>query len=238
MHKDIQEALENYLKRLQKSYDRYGPNAKSIVVEANAIGRCYDLLGNHTSAIHYFNLSAQACLSNISHLNLSLTARPDNEGNEFFECALALWWAGGAQAQDYFQRALEAYQKGHQSEVESIKIHCWMRSLYCLLFLEDFDAALHTGLIAHSLQKQSSTPQPDSFVTEAILEVAEKCQPGDKNAYDEVMKILEQCFKREKIKLWWSNQPPHVSVYEFVKRKRAIAESLPVSPVRFGPRVS
>lgn len=221
MNKTIQEQLSYYLERLQREQAERGARDRVVSSYTDAIGRCYDLLGETENALKYFVLSSEACLRSLKDPKGASLSRPDERGHDCLTCARILWRANDNRAKTYFQQALEEYQKGYNWEVEGVRIRCWHESIYCLIFSEDYEAAVATAKTSDTLE-QNYPPQKDpGYLTKRLITVIENCQKNSIAAHIESLSILEEFFRIEKSELYWQNPPSVVDVYEFVKRKLA-----------------
>lgn len=219
----IQKQLNHYLRRLQREQEERGAHPGVISMYTDAIGRCYDLLGEHAEAAKYFSLAAETCLENLTGETSLSISRPYERGNEYLTCARILWRARDVRAKTYFQQALEEYRKGYDSELEGIRINSWHKSIYCLIFLEDYEAAMEAARTSYAMEQSSEIPHPGS-PTKILMTVIENCQKGGALTHAESISILEELFKREKRKLYGQRPAPIADIYEFVKRKLAELE--------------
>jgi len=219
MNKAIQEQLSYYLERLQREQEERGARDRVVSSYTDAIGRCYDLLGETENALKYFVLSSEACLRSLTDRKGASLSRPHERGHDRLTCARILWRANDNRAKTYFQQALEEYQKGYNWEVEGIRIDCWHHSIYCLIFLEDYQAAMTIAKSSDTLEQNYPPWEDPGHLTKRLITVIENCQKNSIAAHTESLSILEEFFRIEKRELYWQNPSPIADVYEFVKRK-------------------
>lgn len=224
MNEALQKQLEHYLSRLQGEREERGNRAKVVSMYAEAIGRCYDLLEEREKAREFFTLAAEKWLESLINPHGIPVSRPDHVGRENLIYARLLWRMESREANSYFQKTLEEYEKGHEWELEGVRYDCWKGTIFCSIFLEDYETARAAAAVCRQIEQNSKLSYEGNTIQELTV-VIESCQQATREAYTEALSVLAAHFKRERLELFGRSPIPEIDVYEFVKRKLSLLEA-------------
>jgi len=226
-------ALERYSTDLQRILAQSGPHNPSVASISHALGHAYSLLGDTAAAWPYLLQAAAAARENLEqqrqegrperHFQMG---KPYDWANKVLACALKHWWAELPEATSYFKDAVAVFAEGQQ---EGIKEYAARRShwgaIHGHIFLGNYLQARVAGNAYLESARASTRPHPDLYIPETVLVVIDDLEQDTRAAYQHAEAALEACMVREDSRLWWSNHPPHVDVYELVQRRLRAVET-------------
>ena len=182
---------------------------------AEDIARSYRYLGDYGEATHYFKLAASHCLTALEHLPIE-DLRPDQAGHHFFHCARKTWYAGRREAaRELFLAAVDEYQHGYEHEIEGVRVRCRLYTVFCLVFLGDYERAIKHAGTAMELQKASEIPHPGT-ATSTLKEIAELLAVGNHGAMQSALNRAKEYMSREKITEYGARPHPIVDVKDYI----------------------
>lgn len=213
----IQTQLDIYLTKLQREETQ--DNHPAVVsMYAEAIARCHRLLGKPDTAYPYFVLASQKYSEHMSDRLEHLEARADEHGNMLHKYARLLWNAQDDDAKIYFDAALGSYRKGYESGNEGIKYVCYEKSLYCLIFLGDYDSALTIALETDHLEITSSLHFTDSL-TKLLIKIIDSLKKESKGGLMDALSVLDGFFERLHLDRYDINPIPITDLYTLLEQK-------------------
>lgn len=212
-----QEQLGNYIAALQREESQ--DNMPAVIsLYAEAIARCYRLTGKTDYAHQYFALAARKYFEHMNNQWEFLEGRADEYGDTLHKYARLLWNADDGNAEKYFSEAIESYHRGYDSSNEGIKYVCYEGSIYCLIFLGDYDSALAVAQETYELETTSLLSFPDSLTT-LLIQISVSLKKQDKEGLIDAVLSLDEFFKRLSIDLCGRNSIPSVDLYILIKQK-------------------
>ena len=216
---EIEQNLARYKQELARVIEKYGYASHVTSIKADSVARNYALVGQQAEAQKFFRMAADIGLE-ILEDRLQPRTRCDHRGDAYIALARYLWRAEDPRAVRYWRKALEQYQRCHESSNERIRHHALLWSIYPLLFLGSYATARQIAATVQELEEQSDLTYSNSPAP-MLQAVAAALEKGSPKAAQEGVEVAEDYLRRIEYKvLYTGNTMPYADVYELVKRER------------------
>jgi hypothetical protein len=220
MGQPITQTIQELHEKLDQRLHQPHVTPREICDLADALARCYAVLGDVTSAQRFFAQAAEAAFAWIEHPNYpKVHGRPDGNSRHILRCARLLWRANDTRASQYFHQAISIAETG--IDVQSYRLRCWLHIMYSHMFLDEFSDAAAALQAATTIRQQSvgSFNPPEFF--DVMLTAVLAGQEATTNSYRRAIQQMEAMFASAKIEIYWGNPAPDVDLLELLKRKLA-----------------
>jgi hypothetical protein len=123
MGQPITQTIQELHEKLDQRLHQPHVTPREICDLADALARCYAVLGDVTSAQRFFAQAAEAAFAWIEHPNYpKVHGRPDGNSRHILRCARLLWRANDTRASQYFHQAISIAETG--IDVQSYRLRC------------------------------------------------------------------------------------------------------------------
>jgi hypothetical protein len=195
---------------------------------ADAIGRCYQLLGDEQSAKEFFTLCANEHLRSmdIYYENFGGVSL----GNKLMECGLALWRIHDERSHTFFMDSLKAFGEMKDSSSGVSRMRFLIESAYPSLFLGDYQQAknnirtaieerLRYDVLNLGESIEELLPYASGFLS-IHLRVIRAFEEDTKDGYEEIILKLKDYYIRNEIEMGSWHPPITLRLYDLVVRRK------------------